>query len=99
MSVPQLASGIEVVPVPVAKTFVRSWHYSETFPPHCLLNLGARDKNGVLAAVAIWGYGVRPLHTIRGLFPSLGTRDYLELARLCLRDDMQIGRASCRARV
>jgi len=83
-----LKSGIEHVPLAVAKTFVRTWHYSEIFPPHCLLNLGARDTNGLLAAVAIWGYGVRPLHTIRGLFPSLGTRDYFELARLCLRDDM-----------
>jgi hypothetical protein len=63
---PILASGIEHVSVAVAKTFVRAWHYSETFPPHCLLNLGARDTDGLLAAVAIWGYGVRPLHTIRG---------------------------------
>jgi len=85
---PTLVPGIEHLRLAVAKTFVRSWHYSDMFPPHCLLNLGARDAEGRLAAVGMWGFGVRPMHTIRALFPLLTTRDYLELARLCLRDDM-----------
>ncbi len=70
-----------------AKVFVLKWHYSKIFPPHCLVNLGLRNAAGDLTAVAMWGYGVRPRHTIEKLFPSLTTHDYLELNRLCLRDE------------
>jgi hypothetical protein len=49
--------------------------------------LGFRDTQG-LAGVAIWGWGVRPRHTIQRLFPSLNTADYWELCRLCCRDDL-----------
>jgi len=70
-----------------AKRFVLAWHYSKIFPPHCLINLALRDGSGKLSAVAMWGWGVRPKHTIQRLFPSLDTPDYLELNRLCLRDD------------
>jgi len=83
-----LSSGTQLLALQEAKTFVKRWHYSKIFPPHCLVNLGALDANGELAAVAMWGYGVRPRHTIQRLFPSLGVKDYLELNRLCVRDDM-----------
>ena len=78
---------IERISLGEAKAFVRVWHYSKIFPPHCLVNLGSRNGAGELVAVAMWGFGVRPKHTIRRLFPSLDTGDYLELNRLCLRDD------------
>lgn len=51
-----------------------------------MLPLGCHDEKG-LAGVALWGWGVRPLHTIQKLFPSLTTADYWELNRLCLRDE------------
>jgi len=69
-----------------AKDFCRTWHYSDVFPPHCIVNLSCSDKKG-LAGVSLWGWGTRPKHTIKKLFPSLNTGDYWELARLCLRDD------------
>ena len=69
-----------------AKDFCRQWHYSDIFPPHCIVNLCYYDAIG-LAGVALWGWGTRPKHTIKKLFPSLDTGDYWELARLCLRDD------------
>jgi hypothetical protein len=78
---------VTVIPLAQAKEFVRRWHYAKVFPPHCLVNLGGRNAAGELVAVAMWGWGVRPRHTIQRLFPSLGTADYLELNRLCLRDD------------
>jgi hypothetical protein len=78
---------LEIVPLAQAKEFVRVRHYAKIFPPHCLLCLGRRDGEG-LSSVSMWGWGVRPRHTIRRLFPSLDTRDYLELNRLCLRDDL-----------
>ena len=82
-----MVGDIERISLAEAKVFVRTWHYSKIFPPHCLVNLGARNAAGELVAVAMWGFGVRPRHTIQKLFPSLGTGDYLELNRLCLRDD------------
>lgn len=36
----------------------------------------------------MWGYGVRPKHTIKKMFPSLDVKDYLELNRLCLLDKL-----------
>jgi hypothetical protein len=51
-----------------------------------MVTLGYSDEQG-LAGVALWGWGVRPMHTIRRLFPSMSTGDYWELNRLCLRDD------------
>lgn len=79
---------IEVHPIGIkeAKRFCVQWHYSNIFPPHCMLTLCYRDSKG-LAGVALWGWGVRPRHTIQKLFPSLTTADYWELNRLCLRDD------------
>lgn len=78
---------LERIPLAEAKRFVRVWHYSKIFPPHCLINLALRDDAGELCAVGMWGWGVRPRHTINRLFPGLETKDYLELNRLCLRDD------------
>lgn len=70
-----------------AKNFVLKWHYSKTFSPYCLINLAKKNKYGELVAVSIWGYGIKPLLTIKKIFPSLEVKDYLELHRLCLRDD------------
>lgn len=77
---------IEIIGIKEAKRFCVDWHYSNIFPPHCMVALGYRDAKG-LAGVALWGWGVRPMHTIKKLFPSLATPDYWELNRLCLRDD------------
>jgi hypothetical protein len=70
-----------------ARALCLRWHYSNIFPPHCMVHLGFHDERG-LAGVAIWGWGTRPRHTIRRLFPSLDTPDYWELCRLCCRDDL-----------
>ncbi len=52
-----------------------------------MVNLGARNSSRELVAVAMRGYSVRPRHTIKKLSPILDTGDYLELNRLCLRDE------------
>jgi len=69
-----------------AKSHCVKWHYSNIFPPHCIISLGYEDEKG-LAGVALWGWGVRPRHTIQKIWPELTTKDYWELNRLCLRDD------------
>ncbi len=78
---------VEIVPLAEAKALCLKYHYSNIFPPHCMVTLGFHDQLG-LAGVAIWGWGVRPRHTIKKLFPSLDTKDYWELVRLCCRDDL-----------
>lgn len=75
------------IPMGQAKQLCLKWHYSNIFPPHCIVSLGFYDKKG-LAGAAIWGWGTRPKHTIQKLFPSLDTKDYWELNRLCCRDDL-----------
>ena len=75
----------EPITLAQAKAFVAAHHYAVHVPPHCLLNLGC-FRGGELVGVALWGFGVRPRHTIERLFPSLGTRDYYELNRLCMLD-------------
>ncbi|MEA3229756.1 MAG: hypothetical protein U9P44_02470 [archaeon] len=70
-----------------AKEFVRKHHYAIISPPINKLSLGLYHNNK-LVGVAMWGYGVRPKHTIKKMFPSLDVESYLELNRLCLLDEM-----------
>ena len=44
--------------------------------------------NNKLVGVLTLGYGTRPLHTIKRIFPSLETKDYYEIGRMCMTDDM-----------
>jgi len=76
---------IRIMGMRTAKAFIREYHYAIESPSSCKFAIGlyASDK---LVGTIIFGYGTRPLHTIRYLFPSLGTSDYLEINRLCLLD-------------
>jgi len=78
---------LEVVSVSEAKNFIAAHHYATNHPAFSKLALAWR-RDGALTAVALWGLGVRPRHTIQKLFPSLTTADYLELNRLCLLDEL-----------
>jgi len=78
---------VDRIDMNTAKRLCLRWHYSNIFPPHCMVSLGFYDDRG-LGGAAIWGWGTRPKHTIRKLFPSLDTGDYWELCRLCCRDDL-----------
>ena len=59
---------IETIETKVAKEFVRKNHYAVISPPITKLALGLYE-NEKLVGVAMWGYGVRPKHTIKKLFP------------------------------
>ena len=78
---------VREIPYDVAKEFVKQHHYSEVMPRITRHVLGGFEDNK-LVAVATLGLGTRPLHTIKKIFPSLGTDDYLELGKLCLLDEM-----------
>lgn len=78
---------IKEIPLKLAKEFVRKHHYAVIPPPITKLSLGWY-QNDQLVGVAMWGFGVRPKHTIKKIFPSLGVNDYFELNRLCLLDEL-----------
>ena len=69
-----------------ARAFVRAHHYAVETPSTVRVAIGMQD-GGTLVGVATFGYGTRPAHTIRHMFPSLAVNDYLEINRLCLLDE------------
>lgn len=69
----------------LAVDFNAQVHYAKHPPPTVKVALGL-FKGEHLVGVSMWGVGVRPLHTIQAIFPSLTAKDYLELNRLCVSD-------------
>ena len=78
---------IQTIPNTQGRAFVAEHHYAVICPPITKMTYGL-FHDGELVGVALWGYGVRPMHTIRKLFPSLGVANYLELNRFCVLDAM-----------
>ena len=63
---------------------VVKYHYSKVMPKITKVFLGDSE----LQATMSLGWGVRPRHTIQKLFPSLNTKDYLEIGKMCVADEM-----------
>lgn len=80
---------IKIIPIPVdvAYQLVSNYHYSRVMPKLTHVCYGG-EINGELVAVLTLGWGVRPLHTIRKLFPDLKPADYWEIGKMCLIDDL-----------
>lgn len=72
----------------IALDMVQKYHYSNTLPKLNKYFLGFYENN-VLQGVITLGWGTRPLHTIKLLFPSLTTQDYLEIGRMCMTEEME----------
>lgn len=70
-----------------ALEMVRLYHYSSTLPKINKYYLGFY-LNGELVGMMTLGYGTRPLHTIKKLFPTLESKDYLEIGRMCMTEEM-----------
>ena len=71
-----------------ALDIVKKMHYSNTLPSITKETLGVfidEDLEGVITL----GYGTRPKHTIKRLFPSLDTQDYFEIGRMCINDEFK----------
>lgn len=62
-------------------------HYRKSIPKLNKVYLGAFFGNQLVGFMSL-GWGVRPLHTIKKLFPSLETKDYFECGRLCMEEFM-----------
>ena len=67
--------------------FLRKWHYSPIMPKLTKIRLGYY-KDKTLVGVMTFGWGTRPLHTIKKLFPQLTTKDYYEIGKMAMDDIM-----------
>lgn len=70
-----------------ALEMVQKYHYSNTLPRLNKLFVGFY-LNDELVGVVTLGWGTTPLHTIQKLFPSLETKDYFEIGRMCMVEEM-----------
>lgn len=70
-----------------ALEMIRKYHYSNTLPRLNKYYIGFFLHDELVGVVTL-GWGTRPLHTIKRIFTSLSTRDYLEIGRMCMTDDM-----------
>jgi hypothetical protein len=78
---------IREVPLREATNFVGKHHYSKVMPKLNKVVFGLFEKD-VMVGVITFGWGVRPEDTIKKLFPSLRSKDYLEIGKLCLLDEL-----------
>jgi hypothetical protein len=70
-----------------ALEMVQKYHYSNTLPKLNKHFLGFYLGNELVGLVTL-GWGTRPLHTIKKIFPSLETKDYYEIGRMCMTESM-----------
>lgn len=78
---------VELITEWQAKEVINKYHYSKVMPRITKFCVGG-FKDNELVAVCTLGYGVRPLHTLKKAFPSLEVKDYLEVGKLCVSDEM-----------
>lgn len=71
----------------VALHMVQKYHYSNILPKlnKHFIGFWLNDR---LVGVITLGWGTRPEHTIKRIFPSLSTKDYFEIGRMVMTDDM-----------
>lgn len=70
-----------------ALSMIQKYHYSNTLPKINKYFIGFYQDTELVGVVTL-GYGTRPLHTIKRIFPSLDTKDYLEIGRMCMTEEM-----------
>ena len=70
-----------------ALDMVKRYHYSNALPSINKHFIGFYLGEELVGVVTL-GWGTRPLHTIRRLFPSLETKDYYEIGRMCMTEEM-----------
>ena len=66
-----------------AVDFIQARHYSKVMPRLTKHYLGIYDGD-ILAGVLTLGWGTQPYNTIHKLFPSLGSKDYYEIGKMCM---------------
>ena len=70
-----------------ASEFVSERHYSAVMPSLTKYFLGYFSSEEMVGVIT-FGWGTRPKHTIKKLFPELDTKDYYEIGKMCMDDAM-----------
>jgi len=70
-----------------AVEFVQKYHYSPVMPTLTKYFLGFYIDNE-LRGVLTLGWGTQPRQTINKMFPGLVSKDYYEIGKMCMDDDM-----------
>ena len=70
-----------------AYQLIYKFHYSKVLPKLNKYFIWCFVDDLLVWVITLW-WGVRPLHTIKKLFPSLWTRDYYEIWKMCFDDAM-----------
>lgn len=71
----------------IAVEFVQKYHYSKVFPKITKHYLGIYLGDNLIGVLTL-GWGTQPLQTIKKLFPTLTTKDYYEIGKMCMHPDM-----------
>ena len=71
-----------------ALSVINKFHYSKVIPRINKFFVGGYSEENELVAICTLGLGVRPLHTIKKIFPTVETDEYLEIGKLCVDDKM-----------
>lgn len=71
----------------IALDMIHKYHYSNTLPKLNKHFVGFY-LDGTLVGVITLGWGTQPEYTIKKIFPSLSTKDYYEIGRMCMTEEM-----------
>lgn len=71
----------------ICTQFVHKHHYSPVMPALTKHFLGCYQENELVGILTL-GWGVQPKATIKKMFPNLDTKDYFEIGKMCMTDEM-----------
>lgn len=71
----------------LAISFIQEHHYSPVMPRLTKHFLGFFYENRLVGVLTL-GWGTQPRQTIRKMIPGSETRDYFEIGKMCMSDDM-----------
>ena len=70
-----------------ATDFIQSLHYSKIMPKLTKHFLGCYIENELVGVLTL-GWGTQPKATIAKLFDGLDTKDYYEIGKMCMKEEM-----------
>ena len=71
-----------------ATDFIQSLHYSKIMPKLTKHFLGCYLENELVGVLTL-GWGTQPKATIAKLFEGLNTKDYYEIGKMCMKEEMR----------
>ena len=78
---------IKEISKPVAAELIQSLHYSKIMPRLTKHFLGCYLENELVGVLTL-GWGTQPKATIAKLFDGFDTKDYYEIGKMCMKEEM-----------